>query len=71
LRKNWSIRIPEPTPFGLTSGEARTRAIVRASSVKSLAGGKVEALVTPRTQRLRAVALRADIGVILCTRRCP
>lgn len=37
-------------PFGLTRFEASIRAIVRASRVKSPAGGAVDTVVTVRTQ---------------------
>jgi hypothetical protein len=49
--KSSSIRSPEATPFGLTRLDARRRAIVRASRVKSPGGGAVDRVVTVRTQR--------------------
>lgn len=44
--KKFSIRIPEPGPFGETFLDARELAIVFASFVKSPGGGKVETVFT-------------------------
>jgi hypothetical protein len=55
--KKSSIRSPDVTPFGLTRREASTRAIVRASRVKSPGGGAVETVVTVWTQRRAAPRL--------------
>jgi hypothetical protein len=48
--KKSSMRSPEVGPFGLTRADRSARAIVRASLVKSPAGGAVETVVTVRTQ---------------------
>jgi hypothetical protein len=44
--KNSSMRRPDVIPFGLTRLDARVRAMVRASFVKSARGGAVETVVT-------------------------
>lgn len=54
LMKYVSIRMPEPGPLGETFFEARERAMVAASLVKSPCGGKVETVLTLATQRLLA-----------------
>jgi hypothetical protein len=55
--KNSSILRPEVIPAGLTRLDARLRAMVRASLVKSPGGGAVETVVTVWTQRRRAARL--------------
>src|SRR5690348_3646645 len=54
------MRIPEPGPLGETFFEAKERAMVAASLVKSPLGGKVETVVTPATQRLLERVLAED-----------
>src|SRR6185437_1294598 len=44
--KNWIMRMPEPTPLGLTFLLPSERAIVLASLVKTRSGGKVETVLT-------------------------
>jgi hypothetical protein len=46
LMKNWTMRIPEAMPFGLTRFVAITRAIVSASLVNVPSGGNVDTVVT-------------------------
>src|SRR5438105_4645273 len=46
LMKNWIMRMPEPMPFGLTFLLAMPLAMVLASLVNRLAGGKVETVFT-------------------------
>jgi len=53
LMKYWTMRIPEPMPFGLTSLLAIRLAMVSASLVKSNLGGKVETVFTFCTHRFR------------------
>ncbi len=46
-----NIRIPEPTPLGETSFEARVRAMVAALFVNNPGGGCVESVFTVATHR--------------------
>jgi len=59
LMKYWSIRMPEPIPLGLTLRLAMMRAIAAASFVKVPGGGKVDAVLTRLTHRLRTRAIGA------------
>jgi hypothetical protein len=52
LMKNWTMRIPDPIPFGLTFLLAIALATVLASLVNKPGGGKVETVFTWCDQRL-------------------
>ena len=58
------MHMPEPGPFGETFFEARLRATVAASFVKSPADGWVESVVTRDTQRF-VVVLRRELRAVL------
>jgi len=62
LMKNCTIRIAEPSPFGLTFLVAITRAIVSASFLYKPSGGYVETVLTLPLQR-RSAPLRCDFDL--------
>src|SRR5436309_1655524 len=64
--KYWTIRIAEPSPFGLTLLLAITRAMVCASLLNRPWGGAVETVFTPRTHRF--APLPCDLFLLSMTR---
>ena len=60
FKKYCIIRMPEPTPLGLTFFEAMCRAIVSASLVNMPFSGKVDSVVTPLTHRFLPLLLFRD-----------
>jgi hypothetical protein len=70
------MRMPDPGPLGETFFEARTRAMVAASLVKSPSGGNVDTVLALATQRLLELVLergadlpRAFFGISRLLRR--